>query len=84
MIRFRKQNAEFNYVITYEDFFTIRHCGNCSNNIIGDLNTTKAKLRGAKYQTEKAKTVLCIHSRGSHVHTRASPYGPEPDQYACI
>ncbi len=56
MIRFRKQNAEFNYVITYEDFFTISHCGNCSNNISGGVSTSKAKLRGAEYQREQAKT----------------------------
>ncbi len=31
-------------------------CGYCSNNRVGDLNTSKAKLRGAKYQREKAKT----------------------------
>ncbi len=28
--------------------------------------------------------LLCIHSRGSHVHTRVLPNGPEPDQYAFI
>ncbi len=32
-----------------------QRCGNFSNNIIGDLNTSKAKLRGAKYQREKKK-----------------------------
>ncbi len=34
--------------------------GNCSNNRIGDLNTSKAKLRGAKHQGEKTKTKLFI------------------------
>ncbi len=29
-----------------------------SSSIIGDLNTSKAKLRGAKYQREKTKTRL--------------------------
>ncbi len=33
-------------------------CGNCSNKRIGDLKTSKAKLRGAKYQREKTKTKL--------------------------
>ncbi len=33
-------------------------CGSCSNNRIGDLSTSKAKLRGAKYQREKTKTKL--------------------------
>ncbi len=27
---------------------------------------------------------LCIQSRGSPVHQRESPYGPEPDRYAYI
>ncbi len=35
------------------------HCGNCSNNRIGDLDTSKTKLRGAKYQREREdKAVL--------------------------
>ncbi len=40
------------------DVSGIEVCGNCSSNRIGDLNTSKAKLRGAKYQREKAKTGL--------------------------
>ncbi len=36
----------------------VSNCGSCSNNRIGDLNTSKAKLRGAKYQREERKTTL--------------------------
>ncbi len=32
--------------------------GNCSNNRIDDLNTSNAKLRGAKYQSEQTKPKL--------------------------
>ncbi len=35
-----------------------RDCGSGCNNRIGDLNTSKAKLGGAKYQREKTKTKL--------------------------
>ncbi len=34
------------------------YCGSCSDNRIGELNTSKAKLRGAKYQRDKTKTKL--------------------------
>ncbi len=33
-------------------------CGDCSSDRIDDLNTSKAKLRGAKYQREKTKIKL--------------------------
>ncbi len=39
-----------------KEIYTLLNCSDCSSNSIGDLNTSKAKLRGAKYQREKAKT----------------------------
>ncbi len=45
-------------IIWYSLSDSIKSCGSCSNNRIGDLNTSKAKLRGSKYQREKTKTKL--------------------------
>ncbi len=39
-----------------EDKHRLSPCGNCSSSRIRDLNTSKAKLRGAKDPREKIKT----------------------------
>ncbi len=42
--------------MTWKSNLIIPTCGNCSSSRIRDLNTSKAKLQGAKYQREKIKT----------------------------